>query len=101
MCVARKGLASACGPHRTGVGRGKEREREKRGRGQANEKGGEERREATKTMRRKLDGVKEKAQKEGEGASEREWVSEREREREVANAVSLPSHPAQRERSNA
>lgn len=58
-----------------------EEEREKRGRGQANEKGGEERREATKTMRRKLDGVREKAQKEGEGANEREWVSGKEREK--------------------
>lgn len=69
----------------------------------------EARREATKTMRRKLDGVREKVQKEGEGASKREWVSEREREikrerekeREVANAIDLPSHPAQRERSGA
>lgn len=37
------------------------------GRGQENEKAGKERRAATKTMRRKLDGVREKAQKEGEG----------------------------------
>lgn len=39
----------------------KEREREREEGGQANEKGGEDRREATKTMRRKLDGVREKA----------------------------------------
>lgn len=50
----------------------KEREREaEKVRKGASER---ERREATKTMRRKLDGVREKAQKEGEGASERGWM---------------------------
>lgn len=50
--------------------RKRERETEKVRKG-ASER---ERREATKTMRRKLDGVREKAQKEGEGASERGWM---------------------------
>lgn len=80
------------------IAREKEREgekgrarREKRAK-KKNEQGGEERREATKTMKGKLDGAKEKVQK---GARE-ERASER--GKEAANTVGLTSHLAYRDR---
>lgn len=67
MCVVQRARDS-----RARVGRiarlleEEEKERERKvGRGQAYETGGKERKEATKTMRRKLDGVREKADEGG------------------------------------
>lgn len=77
--------------------RRKERERKEEGEGRRGQKkkdeqGGEERRVATKTMKGKLDGAKEKVQK---GARE-ERASER--GKEAANTVGLTSHLAYRDR---
>lgn len=60
------------------------------------ERRSEERRRATKTMRGKLDGVREKVQKERKGETR---VNER--EREAANAVGLLLHPANKEHRRA
>lgn len=88
-------MGRACGPHCKREG---ERERKEKGEGgegqkkRTSEKEGKERREATKTIKRKLDGVREKVQK---GARE-ERASER--EKEAANTVRLTSHLAYRDR---